>query len=148
MVVVVLVAAAACLPAVLEHASGEPLLRAGLLAAGAALAVARLGDLVLRRVAVAPEASRGWAALVLALAVGTALAVPEAGDGLAQRQALLVGLAAAATAVVADVLVDLAASEAAVDERRRQSLLPVVTLLPFALLGPVLVVAARLVERS
>jgi hypothetical protein len=83
--------------------------------------------------------------------VGAAVAVPEAGDHLADRDAMLIGLAAAATAALADLFVDLAATEVLrmrPEERRLQSLRPVTALLPFALVGPVLLTAARLVERS
>ncbi|HUR51656.1 MAG TPA: hypothetical protein VMZ11_05995 [Mycobacteriales bacterium] len=150
MVAVLLVSSAACLPAVLEAQQGEALLRVGLLAAGAGLVVVRLASLVLRRFALAPDTTRGWAGLVLALAVAVAVAVPEAGDHLADRDAMLVGLAAAATAVLADLFVDLASAEVQVrrDDRRVHALSPVAWLLPFALVGPVLLVAARLLERA
>lgn len=151
LVAVVLVVGAACLPAVLDHADGEVVLRAGLLAAGAALVVARVADLLVRSVAVAPDASRSWPGLALGLTTGVALAVAEAGDDLAHRDAMLVGLAAATTAMVADVFVDLSANEVvgtSAEERRRPALLPVVTVLPFSLAGPVLLVAARLLERA
>jgi len=150
MVTVVLLTSAACLPAVLQAEDGEVLLRVGLLAAGAALVVGRLADLVLRRLALSSDATRGWHGLVLALAIGVAVAVPEAGDNLTDRDAMLVGLACAATAALADLFLDLAAAELLVrpDERRLVSLRPVASLLPFALVGPVLLTAARLLERS
>ncbi|HTL23672.1 MAG TPA: hypothetical protein VL281_06505 [Mycobacteriales bacterium] len=151
LVAVVLVASAAAVPAALQHADGEVAVRVGLLAAGGALVVGRLADLVLQRLAVAPGASRGWPGLVLALTVGAALAVPEAGGHLTHREALLVGVACAATAAVSDLFVDLAALEvlgSPAEERRRGSLRPVVALLPFALVGPVLLAAVRLLERS
>jgi hypothetical protein len=147
-VVVAIVTSAACLPAVLRESEGEALVRAGLLAAGAALVVGRLSDLLLHRLVVAPDASRGWPGLVLALAVGVAVAVPEAGDHLSHRDAMLVGLVCAATAALADLFVDLAASEVLGTERRTRALRPVTTLLPFALVGPVLLTAARLLEQS
>jgi hypothetical protein len=151
MVVVVLMTSAACLPATLDRVEGEALVRVGLLAAGAALVVGRLSDLLLHRLAVAPDSSRGWPGLVLALGVGVAIGVPEAGDHLTDRDAMLVGLACAATAAVADLFVDLSANEVAgtPGEARRQSALrPVMALLPFALVAPVLLVAARLLEHS
>lgn len=151
LVVVVLVTSAACLPAALQHADGEAVVRTGLLAAGASLVVGRLADLVLHRLVVTPEASRAWPGLVLALGIGVATAVPEAGEHLSHREAMLVGLACAATAVVADLFVDLAANEVAgtvAEDRRRRALRPVTALLPFALVGPVILVAARLLERS
>ena len=151
MLLVVLMTGAACLPATLDRVEGEALVRVGLLAAGAALVVGRLTDLLLHRVSVTPDASRGWPGLVLALAVGVAVAVPEAGDHLAHRDAMLVGLACAATAAVADLFVDLAANEVAgslAEDRRQSALRPVMALLPFALVAPVLLVAARLLEQS
>jgi hypothetical protein len=151
MVLVVRMTGAACLPATLERVEGEALVRVGLLAAGAALVVGRLSDLLLLRLAVAPDASRGWPGLVLSLAVGVAVAVPEAGDHLAHRDAMLVGLACAATAAVADLFVDLAANEVAGtrgEARRQAALRPVMALLPFALVAPVLLVAARLLEQA
>jgi len=150
MVVVVLVTAAACLPAVLHRVDGEAIVRTGLLAASAAIVVGRLTDLVLHRLAVMPDATRGWPGLLLSLGIGVAVAVPEAGDHLAHRDAMLLGLACAATAVVADLFVDLAANEVVgtqAEERRGQSLRPLTALLPFALVGPVLLVAARLLEQ-
>ena len=151
LVVVVLVTSAACVPATLYAAEGEALVRTGLLAAGAALVVGRLSDLVLHRFAVAPDSSRSWAGLVLALGVGMAIAVPEAGDHLTHREAMLLGLACAATAAVADLFVDLAAKEVVgvvSEDRRRRALRPVAALLPFALVGPVLLTAARLLENA
>jgi hypothetical protein len=151
LVAVVLVTSAAALPAALQHAEGEVTVRVGLLAAGAALVVGRVADLVMQRFTVAAGASRGWPGLVLALTVGVALAVPEAGDSLTHREAMLVAVACAATAAVADLFVDLAALEVVgslAEERRRGSLRPVVALLPFALVGPVLLAAVRLLERS
>lgn len=150
MVAVVLLTSAACLPAVLRAEDGETLVRVGLLAAGAALVVGRLADLVLRRLTVSPDATRGWHGLVLALGVGVAVAVPEAGEHLADRDAMLIGLACAATAVLADLFVDLAGAEVLdrPEERRLLSLRPVASLLPFALVGPVLLTAARLLARS
>ena len=148
MVVVALVTSAACLPAVLTEPNGEALVRAGLLAAGAALVVGRLSDLVLHRLVVAPDSTRGWPGLVLALGVGVAIAVPEAGDHVTHHDAMLIGLACAATAALADLFVDLVANEALTEERRQRALRPVTTLLPFALVGPVLLTAARLLEQS
>ena len=151
LVVVALVTSAACLPAVLQHAEGEAALRVGLLAAGAALVVSRFAALLLHRLAVSPDASRGWPGPVLALGVGVAVAVPEAGDHLTRHDAMLVGLACAATAAVADLFVALAAAEVTStrsDARRLRSLRPVTTLLPFALVGPVLLAAVRLLERG
>lgn len=151
LVVVVLVTSAAALPAAVQHADGEVAARVGLLAAGAALVVGRIASLVLHRLAVAPSASRGWPGLVLALGVGVAFGVAEAGDRLTHREAMLTALACAAAAAVADVFVDLAAVEVAESRsevRRRASLRPLVALLPFALVGPVLLAAVRLLERG
>lgn len=151
LVVVVLVTSAAALPAALQHPDGEVAVRVGLLAAGAALVVGRVTSMVLTRLALAPGASRGWPGLVLALGVAVAFGVAEAGDLLTRREAMLVALACAAAAAVADLFVDLAALEVAAtrtQERRRGALRPLVALLPFALVGPVLLASVRLLERA
>lgn len=149
--VVVLVTAAACLPAALQHEHGEAVLRTGLLAGGAALVVGRVADRYLRPLSLGPEASRGWPGLALALVVGAAVAVPEASSELTTRQSLLVGLVCAAAAALGDLFVDLAAAEVMVGrapDRRLQALRPVTSLLPFALVGPVVLAALALLERS
>ncbi len=151
LVVVVLVTSAAALPAALQHPQGEVAIRVGLLAAGVALVVGRFADLLLRRLSVAPGATRGWPGLALALTLGVALAVPEAGDLLTRREAMLIALACAATAAVADLFVDVAALEvmgSPGEVRRSGALRPVVALLPFALLGPVVLASVRLLERA
>lgn len=132
LVVVVLVCSAACLPATLHH--DPTVVRAGLLAAGAALVVNRL---------------LGRWGLVLALAVGAGTGLLVGRDGLEPRDAALVGLVAAGAVATADLLVDLARGdlrEQPPDQRRLASSDPVGLLLPFALLAPVLLVAVRLLE--
>jgi hypothetical protein len=132
LVVVVLVCSAACLPAALHH--DPTVVRAGVLAAGAALLVSRLDGL--------------WG-LLLALALGAGTGLLAGRDGLGTRDAALVGLVAAGAVATADLLVDLARGDLHAqprDQRRIASLQPVGLLLPFALLGPVLFVAIRLLE--
>lgn len=139
LVSVVLVTAAASL------AGGERLsdwpTRAGLAAAAAALVVGRLGDLV-QRVLIAP--GRTWPGLVLGLAAGAGAA--KLVGHLSTGRSLLLGLTAAAAVAAADLLIALAGSEST-DERRRAALRPTAVLVPYALLGPVVVTAIRLLDR-
>ena len=128
LVAVVLVCSAACLPAALQHPSGSPLVRAGLLAAGGAVILSRVATLL---------------GLVAAF-----LAVPEAGSHLSTAHALSVGVAAAATALTAALLVERSRGDVSYDERRLVALRPVATLLPFAVVAPVLLVATRLLEQA
>lgn len=150
LLVVVLVACAACLPALRGLDGGREVVLAALAAAGAALLAGRLGDRVVPRPALALGAVRGWPGLLLGLGVGTAAAVLVAGSDapLAGVRAALVGLAAAAAVAAADLAVDLAGAELRAgrrDARRVAALRPVGLLLPFAVLGPVALVAGRLV---
>lgn len=150
LLVVVLVACAACLPALRLLDGGRAVVLAALAGAGAALLAGRLGDLVVPRPALAVGALRGWPGLLLGLGAGVAAAVlVEGGEGpLVGARAALVGLAAAATVAAADLAVDLTAAELRAgwrDGRRVAALRPVGLLLPFAVLGPVALVAGRLV---
>ena len=150
LLVVVLVASAACLPALRGLDGGREVVLAALAAAGAALLAGRLGDQVLPRPALALGALRGWPGLLLGLGAGVAAAVVVAGTGgpLAGPRAALVGLAAAAAAAAADLAVDVAAAELRSgrrDARRVAALRPVGLVLPFAVLAPVALVAGRLV---
>ncbi len=150
LLVVVLVACAACLPALRALEGGRDVALAALVGAGAALVAGRLGDRVLPRPALALGAVRGWPGLLLGLGAGVAGAVLVAGgEGqLAGPRAALVGLAAAAVASAADLAVDLAGAELRSgwrDSRRVAALRPVGLLLPWAALGPVALVAGRLV---
>ena len=96
-------------------------------------------------------ATRGWPGLLVGLAggVGAALLVRElaAADVSAPATALL-ALAAAVTVATADLAVDLGATELRPgrrDARRLLALRPAAALLPYALLGPVVLLAGRLV---
>jgi hypothetical protein len=95
---------------------------------------------------------RGWPGLLLGLAAGVVAAVVVAGlvaDGseLADRATLL-GLLIAACVAATDLAVDLSAAELRSgwgDARKVDALRPVGLLLPFAALGPVALLAGRLV---
>lgn len=139
LVVVLLVASAACLVAALQAADGDWLVPAGLAGAGAALVVGRVTQLLLPL--------RPSAPVVAALLAGT-LVTALAAEGTA-RERWLLGLAVAATVVLVDVVSSLAAGELLEgprDRRRLASLRPVTQVLPFALVAPVLLVAARLLD--
>lgn len=147
LVLVVLSCSAACLPAALQLPHGATSVRGGLAAAGCALLAGRLGDCVVGRPAVTVGAARGWPGLVLALVAGTAGCVLLVRGELSTGRAALLGLAAAAAVVAADLLADLSAAElrsGGDDARRVAALRPVGLLLPFAVLGPVVLVAVRL----
>jgi hypothetical protein len=90
LVVTVLVASLAALPAAVHD--GTWVVRAGLVAATAALVVSRLAE----------RLRAGTAALVTALVVGVVVAPLVAGDHLGTRDAVLLGLAVAAAAAAAD----------------------------------------------
>lgn len=150
-VAVVLVCCSACLLAVQVGSDGDGPLRAGLVAAAATLVVGRVADLVVRRPVLAPGAARGFPGLVLGLVAGAVAGLLVAGDDLTGSQAAYVGLAAAATVAAVDLLVDLSAAELTPDTRdarRLEALRPVLTFLPYVLLGPVLLAAVLLLERG
>ena len=150
-VVVVLVCSAVCLPAALLADEGTWPVRAALAAAGVALLAGRLGDAVVHRPALAFGATRAWPGLLLGLGTGTAAAVLVGQDHLATGRAAMLGLAVAACVAAADLAVDLAGSELTVaprDARRVAALRPVSLVLPFTVLGPVVLVAVRLLENA
>ena len=152
MLAVVVGAAAACLIALPSDGDGgRDVLLLALAAAGTALLVGRLVDLVLPRPVLAAGATRAWPGLLLGVAAGIgaagAVAALTATD-LSTAAAVLLGLAAAVTVVTADLAVDLGAAELRPgrrDARRLSALRPVAALLPYALLGPVVLLAGRLV---
>ena len=149
-VVVVLVCSAVCLAAALRHDDGDWVVRAALVAAGVALVAGRIGDVVISRPALAVGATRAWPGLLLGLGAGVAAATAAADGHLTASRAALVGLAAAAAVAATDLAVDLAAAEltAAQDDARRVAALrPVSALLPFAVLGPVVLLCVVLLER-
>jgi hypothetical protein len=148
-VVVTLVCSAACLTAALMQDGGTWPVRAGLAAAGVALVAGRLGDAVIHRPALAVGATRAWPGLLLGLGGAVAVAVLVAGGQVSSGRAALVGLAAGATVATVDLAIDLAAAElspAPEDNRRVAALRPVSLFLPFTLLGPVLLLAVRLLQ--
>jgi hypothetical protein len=151
MLAVVLASAASCLLALRSAAGERDVLLLALVAAAGALLVGRLVDRVLARPVLAAGATRGWPGLLVGLAggVGAALLVRElaAADVSAPATALL-ALAAAVTVATADLAVDLGATELRPgrrDARRLLALRPAAALLPYALLGPVVLLAGRLV---
>ncbi len=149
--VVVLGCSTASLLAAQLHPEGTWPLRAALAAAGVALLAGRIGDAVIRRPALAVGATRAWPGLLLSLGAGVAAAVLVADGHLENGQAALLGLVVAAAVAIADLAIDLAASELTVapeDARRVAALRPVAVLLPFTLLGPVVLLAVRLLESS
>ena len=150
-VVVALVCSAACLAAAVQQHGGTWPLRASLAAAGVALLAGRVGDAVIHRPALALGSTRAWPGLLLALGSGAALAVVVSDGHLSNGRGALVGLVAAATVAAADLAVDLAAAELTpdpTDARRVAALRPVSVVLPFALLGPVVLLVVRLLERT
>ena len=150
-VVVVLGCSAVCLPAALQHSGGAWPVRAALAAAGVALLVGRLADAVVHRPALAVGATRAWPGLLLALGAGVAVATVVADGHLTFSGAALVGLSAAAAVAAVDLAVDLAASELTSspgDARRVAALRPVSVFLPYTLLGPVVLLAVLLLDRT
>jgi hypothetical protein len=96
--------------------------------------------------------TRGWPGLLLGLGAAVAAAVLVAGDGppVTGTQAALLGLICGATVAAGDLAVDLGAAELRTgrrDARRVAALTPAGLLMPFALLGPIALVAGELVLR-
>ena len=150
--VVVIVSAAACLVAALEQAALHPHdwpIRAALAAAGVTLLAARLGDAIARRPLLGVGATRGWPGLLLGLGAGVATSLLIAAGQVGAGSAALLGLAVTGTVTAVDLAVDLAATEltaGARNERRVAALRPLRLALPFAALGPVLLLAVRLLD--
>jgi hypothetical protein len=151
---VVVAVSAACLVALADGDGdrGEHVLLVGLAAAAVALLVGRVVDRLLPRPALATGATRGWPGLLLGLACGTVAALLVAplddADVLTLPSAALLGLLVAATVATADLAVDLGAAELRAgwrDARRVSALRPAALLLPYAVLGPVALLAGRLV---
>lgn len=136
---VVLGAGAACLLAARHGSGGRATVLAALLAAAACLSSVRLGR------AGAGVRVRSRFGLLIGLVAGGivgAVVGAVAGDPTAGRGALL-GLACAAVVAVADRLVARSQLPAGAG-RRTAALRPVTVLLPYALLGPVALLAGRL----
>jgi hypothetical protein len=152
LVVVTLAVSTACLLALREMQGGLQTVQVALLAVGASLLAARVGDRIAARPMLAVGSTRGWPGLLLGLGSGVAAAVLVAGDGPAVTgtQAALLGLVCAATVAAGDLAVDLGAAElrgGRRDARRVAAITPSALLLPFALLGPIALVAGELVLR-
>lgn len=153
LVVIVVAVAAACLLALRQVDGGEQVLLVSIGAAGAVLLLGRVGDRLAPRPMLAVGSTRGWPGLLLGLGGGVAVAVLIAdlgyGDGnLPLRSAALLGLVVASTVATADLAVDLGAAELRAgwrDARRVAALRPTALLLPYAVLGPVALLAGRLV---
>jgi len=153
LVVVVVSVAAACLLALRQVDGGEEVLLVSLTAAGTVLLAGRIGDRLAPRPMLAIGSTRGWPGLLLGLGVGVASSVlvanADLGEGeLPLRSAALLGLVVASTVATADLAVDLGAAELRSgwrDARRVAALRPTALLLPYAVLGPVALLAGRLV---
>lgn len=153
LVVIVVSVAAACLLALHQVEGGQQVLLISLAAAGAVLLAGRIGDQIVPEPGLAVGSTRGWPGLVLGLGAGVAVAVAVANAGLGDgdlplRSAALLGLVIASTVATADLAVDLGAAELRAgwrDARRVAALRPTALLLPYAVLGPVALLAGRLV---
>jgi len=150
LVVIVVAVGAACLLALHQIEGGEQVLLISLAATGAVLLAARIGDRLAPRPMLAVGSTRGWPGLLLGLGAGVACAllVADAGNELPLRSAALLGLVIASTVATADLAVDLGAAELRSgwrDARRVAALRPTALLLPYAVLGPVALLAGRLV---
>ena len=151
MLAVVVVASASCILALAADGAGRDVLLLALAAAAAGLLVGRLGDRALPRPVLAAGATRGWPGLLLGVCAGVGAAL-AAGDATAAEvtpaAAALLGLVAGVTVATADLAVDLGAAELRPgrrDARRLSALRPAAALLPYAVLGPMVLLAGRLV---
>lgn len=149
LVVLVVSVGAACLAALYQMQGGPVVLQISFASAGAVLFLGRLGDLVARRPVLAVGSTRGWLGLLLGLAggVAAAVAVAQFSGEPPLRAAVLLGLVVASTVATADLAVDLGAAELRAgwrDARRVAALQPTALLLPYAVLGPVALLAGRL----
>ena len=151
LVVVVLVACAACLPAAAQLARlTDQTVTAGLLSGAITLLAGRAVDSVLPRPLLVVGATRGWPGLVVGALLGSTAAVAVGPGGTTGPGAALLGLACAAVVAAADLAVDLMAADlrpGPADERQVSALRPVLALLPFAVVAPVVLLATRLLER-
>lgn len=144
---VVIVTAAATvlgLPAVTRHAGD--CVTAGMFGLAAALLGSRLIDLGIRRPPIAVASSRGLPGAVIGIGLaaaagagwGSSAGLPFGGAGVGARIAVVT----AVVGLVADAAVDVAAA-GRLDARVRSALVPLTALLPAALAGPGVFVAAR-----
>lgn len=149
LVVLVVAVGAACLLGLYQVQGGPVILQASLAAAGAVLLVGRVGDVITARPELAVGSTRGWLGLMLGFVAGVAAAVlvAEQSGELPLRAAVLLALVVASTVATADLGVDLGAAELRAgwrDARRVAALRPTALLLPYAVLGPVALLAGRL----
>ena len=149
LVVLVASVSAACLLALSEVEGGEQVLQVSLAAAGAVLLAGRVGDRLAPRPLLTVGSTRGWPGLLLGLGAGVAAAalVADLAGEPPLRSAVLLGLIVASTVATADLAVDLGAAELRSgwrDARRVAALRPTALLLPYAVLGPVALLAGRL----
>lgn len=150
LLVLVIAVGASCLLALQQLPGGDQMLAISLAAVGAVLLAGRVGDRLVPRPRLALGSTRGWPGLLLGLGAGVAGAVLVAEDGqeLPLASAALLGLVVASTVATADLAVDLGAAELRSgwrDARRVAALNPTALLLPFVVLGPVALLAGRLV---
>jgi hypothetical protein len=148
--VMVVAVSAACLLALRQVDGGEDVLLAALAASGSVLLAGRVGDRLAPRPMLAIGSTRGWPGLLLGLGAGVAASVlvADAVGDLPLRSAALLGLVVASAVATADLTVDLGAAELRSgwrDARRVAALRPTGLLLPYAVLGPVALLAGRLV---
>jgi hypothetical protein len=149
LVVLVLAAAAACLLALHEVNGGREVLQVSFAVAGAVLLVGRLGDRFLPQPVLTVGSTRGWPGLLLGLLAGVVAAgvVAQIAGDPPLRSAVLLGLVIASAVATADLAVDLGAAELRSgwrDARRVAALRPTALLLPYVVLGPVALLAGRL----
>ena len=143
---------------VLELATASPLalrsvvarpgdaIAAGMFGLAAAALAGRFGDLVVRRPALAPHSSRGTLGTALAIAAAAVAGAAWGNDRLplrGQTIGLRVAVVAAVIGIVADLALDVAADAADLDERAGTAMIPLTVVLPIALAGPAIYVAAR-----
>ncbi len=150
-VCVVLACSSACLLAAQVREGGTWPLRTALAAGAVAVLAGRVGDAVVRRPALVHGSTRAWPGLLLGLGSAVAVAVTVSADHLVSGRAALLGLAAGATVASVDLAIDLCAAELtpdSQDSRRVAALRPVLTLLPYVVLGPVVLTAVLLLEST
>ncbi|MHB2021727.1 MAG: hypothetical protein ACYCO3_00090 [Mycobacteriales bacterium] len=127
---------------------GTPALVGSLVGIGGSLLLAGAGDLLLPRPPVFAGSSRGWPGLVVGLVGGCACAIAYAtGGALSVPNGGKLGATAAGLALAADLVVGLgrlALAESG-SERQRAALTPLAAVLPLAIAGPVVYVAARVI---
>ena len=151
LVVVVLVQALACLPALRATDGGREALLIALAAAAAGLLAGRLGDLAAPRLLLVAGSARTSLGLLLSLAAGAGAAagvVVSQPDTVSSGGAALIGVAVAAAMAVGDLAVQVGAADGlgyAGRPDRATALQRVALVLPYALFAPVALLVSRLV---